>query len=213
MLRWPQALFPKWVRVRTCTLFGSCVGQVYPWREAHPGTGTSQSTLPVFKIDFGAEGILPVCRYAFAMWHGASKSAMKALTTAVSRSAPFASPSSAGIRSARGPSRRTVMTREWLCKFFDWRVGEYDPADGGRTLARFVIRDLYLTTYCREYKLDAVSESHFGRLFHQEFTRRRLRWKTENGHGKCVECTRLRGVTKDPKMRLTAEAEKARAST
>ena len=97
MLRWPQALFPKWVRVRTCTLLGSCVGQVYPLRETHPGTSASQSTLPVFKIDFGVGGMLPVCCYAFAMWYGASKSAMKTLSTAVSRSAPFASPSSAGI--------------------------------------------------------------------------------------------------------------------
>lgn len=188
---------------------GWCVVQATPWREM--GAGGCGTCTPVFKIDFGAHGLAPVCRYAFAKWHGVSRSAMKGLSRDLGRSAPFASPASAGMRRKPRCSSATETTRAWMAKFFDWRVGEHDPADGARTLARFVVKDVYLTTYCREHGSDAVSESQFHTLFREEFKRRGLRWKTDNSHGKCVECTRLRGMTKNPRLRFDKKAREARA--
>lgn len=190
---------------------GWCIVQATPWRETG-ANGRGTCCTPVFKIDLGAQGLVPVCRYAFATWHGASRSTMKGLSRDLGRSVPFASPASAGMRKQPRCSSATETTRAWMARFFDWRVGEHDPADGARTLSRFVIKDVYLSTYCREYGSNAVSEAQFYKLFRDEFTRRRLRWKTENSHGKCVECTRLRGMTKNPRLRFDKKAREARAA-
>ena len=153
-----------------------------------------------------------VCAYAFAQWHGVTKSALKKAGACARKGQAVSNGSTLLGWEARGATDKGRRAESWIRRYLVSRAPEHNPVDGVAFIDQLVRQDLYNDVYLAEEQAAAVGISTFNKIFMRIFKERNMRWRTANDHANCDLCGKLKKIIENPKLRFSEEQKKARAA-